>query len=298
MIAVVCTCFLAVLALLIPPHAPNAEVNLNTKLENGRSLRDLRDLIDVGLGLRADTLTEDAKGQNVVLPLADKLGIDMPRESLAGMLRFFMRGAVPFPMMTESASYVVFMNPVADSVLLTSWVTSEGKVLLESARLVTSETLEGSEHSALTARWTNTDAKADTLWEVVQKAQELTAHPKPSDLKRVEDIFRESQAKHVLPIRRITAAALGTSEKNIACVGKLLSLGTNIKSLSLAADKTNISRETADTALLPAGGIQLDDITLLVYSSKEQPGNFVFAGADQSKDCALFSLNGVKTINF
>lgn len=273
-------------------------MGLEEKLGNGRPLKDLRDLIGVGLGLRTDAISEGDKRQNVIVPLADKLGIDMPQESLAGMLRFFMRGAIPFPMLTSSGSYVVFVNPVADSVLLTSWTISGGKLTLESARLVTGETLEGSKTTALTARWTNTDAMADTVQGIAQSAQKMTSNPTPSAMKRVEDILSGKQENHVLPFRRISAAALGTSGKNVSCVKALLNLGTDVQSLSRVAEKTNVSKETTKYELLPVSGIELGEITILVYSFKELPGSFVFAAADQRKNCGLFSLNVLRTIEY
>lgn len=272
--------------------------DFNTKLENGRTVEDLRNLIGAGFGLRSDALSDSAKPQRIMPVLAEKLGLGMSEESVIGMVRFFMRGAIPFPMTTSNGSYVVFMNPVADTVLLTSWDTSNGMISLNRARFVTGETLEGGPHSALTARWTNTENMADTLLKITQDAQRLTSNPTSTETRRIEELLQSSQEKNILTVRRITAAGLGTSGKQIACIKKVSGVDRDTRSLSQAAGKTNISPQTVAEELLPTGGINLGELAVLTFASKEYPGNIVLAVVDQTKDCELLSVNGLKTIAY
>lgn len=267
-------------------------------MANGRTLRDLRSLIDAGLGMRADAISSYGhKNRNVEI-LAEIMDADMPPTSSAEMIKFFMRGAIPFPMLSEYGSYIIFFNPVVDAALITSWHVHEGSAQIARVRLVAGETLEGSQISARTARWTNTEAMADEIYELVSKTQSATSRPTQLYIRRVQELIGEKQHNHVTSVRRIAASAIGASEDHISCVKKMNGLGNSSRTLTIFSSKTNINYDIEDLEIVPAGGLEHNDLAILIYSSVEKPGIFFFAAADKSRNCELVSFNGLNSIGY
>lgn len=293
--SLLCISFLAFLGQHIGGIVQAQELGPDFGLESGATVRQAGQLIGRGLALRKEAVSDQPDAPAIRI-LADSLDTDMPAQTAVVMLRFFMNGAVPLAMPTANGDYIIFVNPVADVALITSWQTGAGNPQIKQSRLVTLETLEGVEHQALTARWTDVEQMADLLVEIVQNTLKNTPNPSPDYISRIETLLKDTQDKHPLPFRRMAAAVIGASPKAAVCSDAIVAASKRLKTLASQAESTNIPANAPDAELAVAGGIAPGRISLLVLSNKERPGDFIFVAADKDDNCKIFAANGVSTL--